>query len=53
MLCAPWVALTYASNGKGGLQHLVMELFSRAAKARLLHLPYKGAGPALSGVIGS
>jgi tripartite-type tricarboxylate transporter receptor subunit TctC len=45
-------SLTYASNGKGGLQHLAMELFSRAAKTKLLHVPYKGAGPALSDVIG-
>jgi tripartite-type tricarboxylate transporter receptor subunit TctC len=45
-------ALTYASNGKGGLQHLAMELFSRQAGIKALHVPYKGSGPALSDVIG-
>ncbi|VTU45720.1 MULTISPECIES: Bug family tripartite tricarboxylate transporter substrate binding protein [unclassified Variovorax] len=45
-------ALTYASNGKGGLQHLAMELFSRQAGIKALHVPYKGAGPALADVIG-
>lgn len=44
--------LTYASNGKGGLQHLAMELFSRQAGIKALHVPYKGAGPALADVIG-
>lgn len=45
-------ALTYASNGKGGLQHLAMELFSRQAGIKALHVPYKGAGPALADVMG-
>lgn len=45
-------ALTYASNGKGGLKHLAMELFSRQAGIKTLHVPYKGAGPALADVIG-
>jgi len=45
-------AVTYASNGKGGLQHLAMELFSRAAGIQSLHVPYKGAAPALQDVIG-
>jgi tripartite-type tricarboxylate transporter receptor subunit TctC len=44
--------VTYASNGKGGLQHLAMELFSRAAGMQTLHVPYKGAAPALQDVIG-
>jgi len=45
-------AITYASNGTGGLQHLAMELFSAAAGIRTLHVPYKGAGPALTDVMG-
>jgi tripartite-type tricarboxylate transporter receptor subunit TctC len=45
-------SISYASNGKGGLQHLAMELFSRAAGIELLHVPYKGAAPALADVIG-
>ena len=45
-------AISYASNGKGGLQHLAMELFSRSAGIESLHVPYKGAAPALADVIG-
>ncbi len=45
-------AITYASNGTGGLQHLAMELFSSAAGITALHVPYKGAGPALQDVLG-
>ncbi len=44
--------VTYASNGAGGLQHLAMELFSSAAGIKALHVPYKGAAPALSDVMG-
>lgn len=44
--------MSYASNGTGGLQHLAMELFSRAAGIQLLHVPYKGAAPAIADVIG-
>ena len=44
--------ITYASNGKGGLQHLAMEVFSLSAGIETLHVPYKGAAPALSDVIG-
>jgi tripartite-type tricarboxylate transporter receptor subunit TctC len=44
--------VSYASNGTGGLQHLAMELFASAAGIKALHVPYKGAAPALSDVIG-
>lgn len=44
--------VSYASNGKGGLQHLAMELFSRSAGIETLHVPYKGAAPAIADVIG-
>lgn len=44
--------LTYASNGAGGLQHLAMELFSPTAGIDVLHVPYKGAAPALTDVMG-
>jgi tripartite-type tricarboxylate transporter receptor subunit TctC len=44
--------LTYASNGAGGLQHLAMELLSPTAGISVLHVPYKGAAPALSDVMG-
>jgi tripartite-type tricarboxylate transporter receptor subunit TctC len=44
--------MSYASNGKGGLQHLAMELFARSVGIEMLHVPYKGAAPALADVIG-
>lgn len=44
--------LTYASNGAGGLQHLAMEMLSPVAGISLLHVPYKGAAPALTDVMG-
>lgn len=39
-------ALTYASAGVGNFSHLAMELFAQAADIKLLHVPYKGTGPA-------
>src|SRR6267142_3545343 len=39
--------LTYASSGIGGAGHLAGELLSRVAKAPLVHVPYKGGGPAM------
>jgi tripartite-type tricarboxylate transporter receptor subunit TctC len=39
--------ITYASAGNGSPQHLAGELFQRLAGIRLLHVPYKGSGPAL------
>ena len=39
--------LTYASGGTGGAGHLAAELFRSLARVDLLHVPYKGTGPAL------
>ena len=39
--------LTYASSGAGLLGHLGMELLKTHAKFEAVHVPYKGAGPAL------
>src|SRR5467141_623145 len=39
-------ALAYASAGVGNFSHLAMELFSLATGVKLLHVPYKGTGPA-------
>lgn len=39
--------LTYASSGSGLLGHLGMELLKTQAKFEAVHIPYKGAGPAL------
>lgn|SRR5262245_52632593 len=39
--------LFYASSGIGGFPHLSMELFKLKAGVNLVHVPFKGAGPAL------
>jgi len=43
--------LNYASSGSGGTSHLAAELFNRMAGIRLVHVPYKGAAPALADVM--
>jgi tripartite-type tricarboxylate transporter receptor subunit TctC len=43
--------LTYASWGPGTLAHLDGELFKTATQADIVHVPYKGAGPALIDII--
>ena len=37
----------YGSNGNGSYNHLAVELLKGLAKVDLLHVPYKGAGPAI------
>lgn len=39
--------LNYSSPGRGTLGHLAAELFSSMTGAKMVHVPYKGAGPAL------
>ncbi|MBP7567744.1 MAG: tripartite tricarboxylate transporter substrate binding protein [Burkholderiaceae bacterium] len=43
--------LTMASSGTGSVPHLAMELLADATRAPLLHVPYKGAAPAINDVI--
>jgi len=43
--------LNYASSGHGLAAHLAAELFKAEAKINLVHVPYKGAAPALQDVI--
>jgi tripartite-type tricarboxylate transporter receptor subunit TctC len=43
--------LNYASAGIGSFQHLGGELFKLMAKADIVHVPYKGGGPAMQDVI--
>ena len=45
--------LTIASAGNGSSNHLAIELLMRQANLKLLHVPYKGSGPALTDLIGS
>ncbi len=40
--------LRYASGGAGTSQHLTGELFNQMAGLRMLHIPYRGTGPALN-----
>jgi tripartite-type tricarboxylate transporter receptor subunit TctC len=43
--------LTYGSGGNGSSGHLAGALFESAARVKLLHIPYKGAGQALVDVL--
>jgi tripartite-type tricarboxylate transporter receptor subunit TctC len=43
--------LNYASVGSGSVAHLSLELFKLEAKVSLVHVPYKGGGPALNAVV--
>jgi tripartite-type tricarboxylate transporter receptor subunit TctC len=45
--------LTYASAGVGSSQHLAGSMLKSAAKIDILHVPYKGSGPAATDLIGS
>ena len=44
--------LTYASGGNGTSQHLTMELLKTMTGTFVVHIPYKGAGPALVDFLG-
>jgi tripartite-type tricarboxylate transporter receptor subunit TctC len=44
--------LNYASAGIGGSVHLAAELFKSVAKVEMVHVPYKGSGPALIDLLG-
>ena len=46
------VGLSYASAGSGTPQHLAGEIFGKAVGAKMAHVPYRGAGPALNDVLG-
>lgn len=45
-------AITFASAGNGSPQHLAGEMFKRMAGVEMLHVPYKGSGPAMTDLIG-
>jgi len=44
--------LTFASTGTGGAAHIGMERIKSLAGLNLLHVPYKGSGPAIADLIG-
>jgi tripartite-type tricarboxylate transporter receptor subunit TctC len=45
-------AIPFASTGSGTTPHLAMELFQGAAGVKFLHVPYRGAAPALTDLLG-
>jgi tripartite-type tricarboxylate transporter receptor subunit TctC len=44
--------LTYASSSIGNLTHLAAELFTSLGGVRMLHVPFKGGGPAMTDLLG-
>lgn len=44
--------LNFASAGIGGLPHLAGELFKLTAKLDIVHIPYRGAAPAINDLLG-
>jgi len=44
--------INYASTGSGTLPHLAAELLKREAKIDIVHVPYKGSGPAMTDLLG-
>ena len=43
--------LTYSSSGAGGAPHLATEMFKQATQTYILHVPYRGGGPAIVDLI--
>ena len=44
--------IAYASNGVGTTAHIAAELFARAAKIQLVHVPYKGGANSITDLLG-
>ncbi len=44
--------LTYASAGNGNTSHLAVEMFKTDTNTKILHIPYKGSGPAVVAMLG-
>jgi tripartite-type tricarboxylate transporter receptor subunit TctC len=43
---------SYATSGVGSINHLLGESFQAEAGVKLIHIPYKGSGPAMQDVMG-
>jgi tripartite-type tricarboxylate transporter receptor subunit TctC len=44
--------ITYASAGLGSINQIAAELIALSARARFMHVPYKGGAPALNDLVG-
>jgi tripartite-type tricarboxylate transporter receptor subunit TctC len=44
--------LNYASSGNGSLQHVTGEMLNQIAGIDIVHVPYKGTGPAITDILG-
>src|SRR5262245_41756923 len=44
--------INYASSGNGGAQHMFAALFASMARVNMVHIPYKGSGPARADLLG-
>jgi tripartite-type tricarboxylate transporter receptor subunit TctC len=44
--------LTFGSSGTGGAPHMAVELFKILAHVNVVHIPYKGGGPAMADLVG-
>jgi tripartite-type tricarboxylate transporter receptor subunit TctC len=44
--------IPFASTGVGSMPHLALELYQAAANVKFLHVPYRGAAPALTDLLG-
>jgi tripartite-type tricarboxylate transporter receptor subunit TctC len=45
--------VTYASQGPGTTSHLTAELFIKLTGTKIVHIPYRGSGPALNDLVAS
>src|SRR6185295_7236457 len=45
--------VTMASGGNGAPSHISGEMFKMLAGVDMVHVPYRGAGPALTGILGN
>lgn len=45
--------LSFGSAGQGSSGHLIGELFKKAAGIEMVHVPYKGGGPSIVGLVGN
>lgn len=45
-------SLTFGSTGPGSLEHIAGEMFKRSTGVSMVHVPYRGSGPAMTDLIG-